>query len=106
MPGENRVSFRGLIKDASKYSRGPKQSDDECRMRILLEWFASRPAESTMAHEIDQGFAQRKWQAATCNRSRALLSCAYRIGVRNGKIAENPIPKMARRRESNNRIRF
>jgi hypothetical protein len=59
-----------------------------------------------MAHEIDQGFAQRKWQAATCNRYRALLSCAYRIGVRNGKIAENPIPKMARRRESNNRIRF
>jgi len=31
-----------------------------------------------------------------------LLACAYRIGVRNGKIAENPIPKMA----SNNRIRF
>jgi hypothetical protein len=31
-----------------------------------------------------------------------LLACAYRIGVRNGKIAENPIPKTA----SNNRIRF
>ena len=82
------MSFRGLIKDALKYSRGPKQSSDECRKRILLEWFASRPAESIMVHEIDQGFAQRKWQAATCNHFRgfALMRLPHRCEKRQDRL--------------------
>jgi integrase len=102
------ATFQQIAQDALTYSRAHKRSyrDDEYRMATLLEWFGSRPAESISPQEIEQRFGERMWAPATCNRYRALLSFIYRIAVRNGKLADNPIRKLARRRENNGRVRF
>ena len=102
------VSFREIAQDALAYSRAHKRSyrDDEYRMATVLEWFGPQPAEFVTPQEIESRFEQRTWAPATCNRYRALLSFTFRIAIRNGKLTENPIRKLARRRENNGRVRF
>lgn len=101
-------SFKVIADDALAYSRAHKRSyrDDQYRMRILLDWFASRRAETITPQEIEARLSEQAWAPATCNRYRALLSFVYRIAVRNGKLADNPIRKVARRREGSGRVRF
>lgn len=75
-------------------------------MGILLKWFGTRTAETITPQEMEARFSDQAWAPATCNRYRALLSFVYRIAVRNGKLADNPIRKVARRRESSGRVRL
>lgn len=105
---QRQVTFREIADDALAYSRVHKRSyrDDEYRMATLLEWFGSRVAESVTPQDIEQRFEAETWAPATCNRYRALLSFTYRIAVRNGKLSDSPIRKVARRRENQGRIRF
>jgi len=101
-------SFKSIAEDALAYSRAHKRSyrDDEYRMGILIKWFGSRTAETITPQEIEARFSEKAWAPATCNRYRALLSFVYRIAVRNGKLADNPIRKVARRRENSGRVRL
>ena len=102
------VMFREIAQDALAYSRAHKRSyrDDEYRTATLLEWFGCCSADSITPQEIERQFEQRTWAPATYNRYRALLSFTYRIAVRNGKLTDNPIRKLARCRENNGRTRF
>ena len=75
-------------------------------MTSLLEWFGNRPADSITASELEQNFAEQDWMPATYNRYRALLSLAYRLAIRSGKLRENPARLMSHRLEDNGRLRF
>jgi len=106
------VSFEEIAKDALAYSEVHKRSyrDDKYRMKQLLDWFGSRSAESITPQEIEQtltdAVASNKWLPGTANRHRSLLSLTYRLAVRNGKVRENPVQHVSRRRENNIRTRF
>jgi integrase len=104
--------FAELAKDALAYSKTHKRSygDDKIRMERVLEWFRGRLADSITPHELEQKLGsceeERGWAPATVNRYRALLSLIYRLGVRNGKITENPARLVKHRTENNARVRF
>jgi site-specific recombinase XerD len=75
-------------------------------METLLRWFREYPAEGITAQDIERRFEKEKWSPATANRYRALLSLAYRLAIRNGKVKENPARLVRHRLEDNARIRF
>jgi integrase len=43
---------------------------------------------------------------ATLNRYRSLLSLIYRLAIRDGKVQDNPVRQVRRRKENNIRVRF
>ena len=45
-------------------------------------------------------------QPATLNRYRSLLSLIYRLAIRDGKVQDNPVRQVRRRKENNVRVRF
>lgn len=102
------VTFADIARDALSYSKTNKLSyrNDACRMENLLRWFREYPAEAITPQEIERRFGQQKWSPATANRYRALLSLAYRLAIRNGKVKENPARLVQHRVEDNARIRF
>ncbi len=104
------VTFAEIAKDALTYSKVHKASTsyrcDAGRMEVLLGWFREYPAESITAQDIERQFQKQEWSPATCNRYRALLSLAYRLAIRNGKVKENPARLVPHRLEDNARIRF
>jgi site-specific recombinase XerD len=106
------VSFAEIAHDALAYSKAHKRSyrDDAYRMGLLLEWFGTRAAESITAPDIERALAtaaeQYGWSPGTVNRYRSLLSLTYRLGIRSGKVRENPVRQVARRKENNLRVRF
>lgn len=106
------VAFAGIAKDALVYSETHKRSyrDDKYRMKQLVDWFGSRAAESITPQDIEQALTDaaelNNWLPGTVNRHRSLLSMTYRLALRNGKVRENPVRHVARRRENNVRTRF
>jgi len=106
------VGFKEIANDALAYSNTNKRSyrDDAYRMQQLLEWFGSRVADSITPQEIERALADaaesRKWLPATANRHRSLLSMTYRLAIRNGKVRENPVRQVPRKRENNIVARF
>jgi len=106
------VSFAEIAGDALAYSKTHKLShrDDAYRMKRLLDWFGSRAAESITSQEIENALADeaetRKWFPGTANRHRSLLSMTFRLAIRNGKVRENPVRQVPRKRENNVRTRF
>jgi len=106
------VSFKEISNDALGYSETNKRSyrDDAYRMQQLIEWFGSRVADSITPQEIERAIADaaesRKWLPATANRHRSLLSMTYRLAIRNGKVRENPVRQVPRKRENNVVARF
>jgi site-specific recombinase XerD len=79
-------------------------------MKQLLDWFSSHAAESITPQEIEQTLTDttesNKWLPGTANRHRSLLSMTYRLAIRNGKVRENPVRQVPRKRENNIRTRF
>ena len=106
------VSFGDIAKDAMAYSQAHKRSfrDDQYRMKQLLDWFGPRAAESITPQDIEQALTEaaesNEWLPGTVNRHRSLLSMTYRIAIRNGKVRENPVRQVPRKRENNIRTRF
>jgi len=49
---------------------------------------------------------ENDWRPATVNRYKALFSLAFRLGIENGKCANNPARLVKRLREDNARTRF
>jgi integrase len=100
--------FREISQDALEYSRRHKRSyyHDQLRMAYLLQWFGDRPADSISPLEIERRFAEQDWLPATFNRYRSLLSLTYRLGIRNGKVQNNPARSVDHRLEDNTRVRF
>lgn len=107
------VSFAEIAKDALEYSRANKGPDshkaDRWHMDTLLEWFGDRLAAEVTPQEIDRklsGLWEEGRKPATLNRYRALLSLAYSVANRNGKLSVNPARLVRLRKENNARVRF
>jgi integrase len=106
------VTFGEIAKDALAYSKANKRShrDDEYRMKRLTGWFGSRPVDSITPQDIEKALSDaaesEKWLPGTVNRHRSLLSLTYRLAIRNGKVGENPVRHVPRKRENNIRTRF
>jgi site-specific recombinase XerD len=103
------VHFSSLAEDALEYSKAHKLSygHDVYRMAKLREEFGDRPANSITPQEFERWIADHEdWKPATANRYRALLSLTYRLGMQNGRIAQNPARLMRHRRENNARLRW
>ena len=108
-----RVSFVEISQDALAYSKAHKVPEayriDKWHMETLLGWFRERVAEEIIPQEIERklnGLAEDGRKPATVNRYRALLSLAFSLAVRNGKLAANPLRQVKRRTENNERVRF
>ena len=106
------ATFAEIAKDALTYSKVHKRSyqDDAYRMKQLLGWFGSHAADSITPQDIERaltkGAESNEWAPGTVNRHRSLLSLIYRLAIRNGKVHENPVRQVSRRRENNIRTRF
>jgi integrase len=75
-------------------------------MNKLLEWFCDSRADSITPTDIEEQFHGERWKPATANRYRALMSLVYRLGIRAGKVKENPARLVRHRAEANGRVRF
>lgn len=106
------VTFRELSKVTLEYSVVHKKSasDDQERMKVLVDWFGDTPAESLRPQDIQKRLLaeakEREWKPATVNRYRALMSLLYRLAVDNGTVPDNPVRKVRRRREDSGVIRY
>ena len=106
------VTFRELSKMTLEYSVIHKKSasDDIERMKVLVDWFGDRAAESLRPQDIEKRLLteakEREWKPGTTNRYKALLSLAYRLGVDNGTVPDNPVRKVRRLREDGGVIRY
>ena len=73
---------------------------------ILRELFGERPAASITPQEINEWLTKHCKTPATANRYRAFMSLAYRLGMENGKVENNPARLVRLRTENNARMRF
>lgn len=106
------VGFGELIGDALAYSKAHKRSydDDVYRFGKLRAYFGDRAAEGITPQDIERymaaGIENDKWAPATANRYRALLSLAFRLGIRNGKVSANPARLVRAYQVNNTRVRW
>lgn len=106
------VPFSEIADDALAYSRAHKRSweDDKSRMKLLVEWWGNRDAESLGTGEIEQQLVSaakdEKWAASTFNHYRSLLMLVYREARRALKVSVNPTRDVRHRKEDNDRVRY
>jgi integrase len=107
------VSFEEVARDALEYSRTTKVREayriDRWRMARLLRWFRNHDVSDLNPQEIERKLNELSAEGrkpATLNRYRTLLSLTFSLGVRNGKLASNPVRLVKRRKENNERVRF
>lgn len=106
------VMFCELAERAMKYSLAHKRSHDvdAQRMPLLVDWFGPRPAASITPGEIEQRLtaakAERQWSPATVNRYRSLLSLAFALAIKDGKVQANPVRGVKQLQENNVKERF
>jgi hypothetical protein len=82
---------------------------DVARLRTAIDWFGTREAGSLTPGEIEAKLnavaAEQKWAASTINHYRSVMSLAYRIAKRDGKVETNPVRDVPHQQENNNRVR-
>jgi site-specific recombinase XerD len=107
------IQFSDLAADALEYSRqhhSPAgQAGAAHTIRKLLSWFKGRCAEQITPQDIERNLATlaaagRK--PATLNHYRSTLSLIYSLAVRGEKLSDNPVRKVRRKIENNERTRF
>jgi integrase len=106
------VSFGELAREALTHSKAHKRtySDDVRLMKRVLGWFGDRSAESITPQEIERhfqnGVEEHGWAPSTVNHHRSLISLVYQLGIRNGRLTNNPARATKHRKEDNTRVRF
>jgi integrase len=102
------LKFNDLADAAETYSRAHHSDSKKYleRMAKIRDEFGERGAESIRPEDIDKWLKANTKTPATANRYRAVMSLAYREGLRNGKVKVNPVPLVRQRRESSGVIRF
>lgn len=107
------VPFAEIAKDTLEYSKATKVEEayriDGWKMETILGWFQGRSAEGITPQDIERKLttlADTGLKPATLNRYRTLLSLIYSLAIRNGKLLINPVRKVKRRKENNERVRF
>jgi len=108
------IMFGELLNDAVEHCErdkviGPNKRYT-CRIDLLRKGLGGVPADAVTPQHIARWVAKAKkenvWKPATCNRYKAFVSLAFRLGVENGKCTSNPARAVRRLRENNERIRF
>jgi integrase len=106
------VAFEEIARDALEYSRNTKVCEayriDRWHMETLLRWFRNHCASDLNPQEIERRLNElaEGRKPATVNRYRTLLSLAFSLAIRNGKLPSNPVRLVKRRKENNERVRF
>jgi integrase len=103
-----------LIDDAIAHSKSENDPyvahDFEVKMKHFREAFGKLPAESInrqqWAEWLDARARKQVWKPSTYNRWKAAVSLVYRVGMENEKIDRNPVSKIRRRQEANDRVRY
>lgn len=80
------------------------------RLEVTREQFGNRIAETITPADISEWFAAKTdesgWAPATVNRYRAAMSKAFKIGIQNRKVSNNPARLVPQRKEPSGKIRF
>jgi site-specific recombinase XerD len=101
------VMVSDLIDPVLEYTANHRSARDyKSRGEIVRADLGSRPADQLTPQELEQWLRKRCKTAATWNRYKALLSLAYRQGIRNGKVPVNVARLVAHRKEESGRLRF
>jgi integrase len=106
------VLFREIAADCLEYSKAHKAShaEDILRTRQLLPILGDLPIAGITPQQIERALNQlgdaRQWKPATWNRSKALLSLAFRLAIQNGKAVINPVRSVRHKREDNAKLRW
>src|SRR5215472_825820 len=107
------IPFSEIMVDGVDYikKRYTRPEDDVSRAEVVKEWFGGRNAASLTPDEIerklDQAQQENGWSASTRNHYQNVLSLAYRLARRAGKVKESPIHgKLRKQTENNSRVRF
>jgi integrase len=105
-----------LLTDAAEYVkqhyRGHRFGADgnDYRYAALKDALGNFAGDSMTPQDIEHGLAKlaerRQWKAASFNRYKAFLSLAYRLGIENQKVQNNPVRFIHKRQESSGRIRW
>ena len=104
-PEQREVTVDEIIKDAIDAARAhheltyPDKRFRPYRYRIVGEWFKSRLASSLKPQEIAAKLSEKCKTPANFNRYRVALSHAFKVGIANGKITDNPARHVKLKRE-------
>lgn len=105
------VSFKDIAEDAIAdiERRYRRPADEISRLNVVIDWFGSREAASITPKEIEARLhaaaAESEWSPATINHYRTIMSLAYRLARRDGKVETNPVRDVPHQRENNTRTR-
>jgi integrase len=79
-------------------------------MNHVRSAFGNQPAGSInkqqWAEWLDARAEAQEWKASTYNRWKAAVSLVYRVGAENEKVDRNPVSKIRRKQEPNDRVRY
>jgi integrase len=103
------VMISDLIDLMLEHVRNQKHKDlrtYESRGEIVRRELGSRDAEAFTPQDLETWLSDHCKTSATFNRYKALISLAYRQGVRNKKVANNPARLVPQRKEPKGRLRF
>jgi integrase len=102
------VTFAHLSAMAVAYAEAHLQTkrDYKSKDTILREPFGFRPAAEITPQEIDAYLSKHCETPATANRYRSYFSTAYKLGIANGKVQNNPARLVRLRTEKNARLQF
>jgi integrase len=84
-------------------------SYDVERLKAAISWFGNKDASSLKGGIINARLmmvaVEKKWAASTINHHRSVISLAYRLAMRDGKLEYNPARDVPHKREANDRTR-
>ena len=104
--------FSELVQDALQFSESNHGDIRNFKQRLELaeKKFKNRVAESITPNELSAWLAEmqkiKKWQNGTYNRVKAAISKAFKLGVANRKVTQNPVRSVPQKKESIGRVRF
>lgn len=78
----------------------------QSRGEIVRKAIGTKDAEALTPQELEAWLGEQCLTPATFNRYKALISLAYKLGIRNKKVTHNPARLIPQRKEPKGRLRF
>jgi len=110
-PRQRLVTFREIARDVLAYSRAHHRERNQYvigrQVMNFIDHFGDTPVEQITPQRVMEFLTSNTKTKATYNRWRSLLSLIFRWAIENGKVSLNPIHKVPRHKnEDNKRTRF